>query len=178
MPPVLNTPAVGLRVALSDFGRLIKVRSSRFEVQSSVFPISLPNTIPLPRLPGAGLGAPWTYPGTIDPPQTTVFDQPGLSKSLSGGAATAKRSSKSHIQPQGPVFCAQQGAHEIISPERAPAGLPEWLLGFEPTLMTPFASSVLCGSAWSFLREPIEHVGGWLREGHHVPGPKLYGARS
>jgi hypothetical protein len=143
MPPVLNALAVGLWVALRSLARLFKVRGSRFEVQSSVFPISLPNTTPLPRLPGGGLGVPWTipwtYPGPIDPPQTPVFDQPGLSKSLSGGAATAKGSSKSHIQPPGAAFCPQQGAHEIISPERAPPGLPEWLLEFEPTLMTPFA---------------------------------------
>jgi hypothetical protein len=102
----------------------------------------------------------------------------GCSEAQGATKSIKAEGSNSHVQPQGATFCAQQGAHEIISPERAPAGLPEWLLEFEPTLMTPFASSVLCGSARSFLREPIEHVGGWLREGRHVPGPQLYGARS
>jgi len=161
----------------ADQGSKLKVRSSEFSVSHKSSEYNSP-----PEPPGCWSGGtldiPWTHPGTIDPPQTAVFDQRGLSKSLSGGAAIPKGSSKSHVQPQGATFCAQQGAHEIISPERAPAGLPEWLLEFEPTLMTPFVSSVICGSAWSFLREPIEHVGGWLREGHHVPDPKLYGARS
>ena len=69
--------------------------------------ISLPNTTSLPRLPGGGLGAPWTCAGTIAPLNHPLFDQPGLSKSLSGGVSTVKGSSKSDVQPPGAAFCAK-----------------------------------------------------------------------
>jgi hypothetical protein len=55
----LMSHCCGFRVALGVFARPLKVRSSRFEVQSLVFTISIPNTTPLPRLPRGGLGEVW-----------------------------------------------------------------------------------------------------------------------
>jgi hypothetical protein len=46
---------------------MLDVGCSRFEVRSSASTISIPNTTPLPRLPRAVLGAPWAYPGAINP---------------------------------------------------------------------------------------------------------------
>ena len=42
------------------------------------------NSSPAPpsRWSGGTLDKPWTYSGTIEPPQTPVFDQPHLSSSL------------------------------------------------------------------------------------------------
>jgi hypothetical protein len=55
------------RVALGGLARFFKVRSSRFEVQSSVLIIRISNTTRLPR----PLGVVWGYPGTtLDPPYT------------------------------------------------------------------------------------------------------------
>src|ERR1035437_2321854 len=50
------------------------------DVGCSVFPISILNTTVLSRLPLGGLGAPWTYPGTIDYPHSPIFNQATLSK--------------------------------------------------------------------------------------------------
>jgi len=40
---------------------------------------------------GGTLDIPWTCPGTIEPPQPTVFDQPSLSRPLSCGISAAER---------------------------------------------------------------------------------------
>ena len=49
--------------------------------------ISIPNTTGLSRFPRAGLAevwyTPWTYPGTIDPAPSPIFDQAHLSKPVS-----------------------------------------------------------------------------------------------
>jgi hypothetical protein len=62
-PLAINTLWGGFVVALGGFALPFKVRRSMFEVQSSVFTISISNLTPLPRLPRGGLGAPWTNPG-------------------------------------------------------------------------------------------------------------------
>src|ERR1035437_7846576 len=73
--------------ASGGFVPLFKVQGSRFEVQGSVFSISVPNTTALSRLPRRGLGALWTYPGTIDHPQSPIFKQASLSKSMTESSA-------------------------------------------------------------------------------------------
>src|SRR5450759_4048081 len=46
---------------------------------------------PLLGWSGGTLDKPRTCPGTIEPPQTPVFDQPNLSKPLSQGTSAAQR---------------------------------------------------------------------------------------
>jgi hypothetical protein len=57
-PPLLFSTFCFLLSLGGGFARLFKVRGSRFEVQSSVFSISVPNTAPLSRLSRGGLVPP------------------------------------------------------------------------------------------------------------------------
>jgi hypothetical protein len=68
-------------------GSKFEVRGSKFGVQYKLSEYNSPSAPPSGR-PGGTLEIPWTYPGTIEPSQHPVFDQPGLSKSLSYGVAT------------------------------------------------------------------------------------------
>jgi hypothetical protein len=70
-----------LSVALGGFAPPFDVGSWMFDAGCSVLTISVPNTTSLSRLPRGGLGAPWTYPGTIDHPQSPIFKQVSLSNS-------------------------------------------------------------------------------------------------
>jgi hypothetical protein len=84
---------------------------SRFEVRGSKFSVFHKHTesnsppVSPSGWSGGALDIPWTYPIPIDPPRTPVFDQPGLSKPLSGGVNIAESSSKSDVQPPGAAFC-------------------------------------------------------------------------
>jgi hypothetical protein len=92
LPPLFPLSTFCFRLSLSGgFARLFKVRGSRFEVQSSVFSISVPNTTALSRLPRRGLGAPWTYHGTIDHQHSPIFKQASLSQSKSASSASGSR---------------------------------------------------------------------------------------
>ena len=104
-----------------------EVRGSRFRVRCSASTISLPNPSPLPRLPRGGLGAPWTNPGhgpgTIEPPQTPVFDQPRLSSSL--------HSPPRRLSPAHAVGSGEHARRRRRHPAPSPGGLaaPESLNG-------------------------------------------------
>ena len=82
-------------VPFGGFARPFFILHSSFCIRPRAFTISHPNTTPLPRAPRGGLGGtldkPWTCPGTIEPPQTPVFDQPSLSRPLSCGISSAER---------------------------------------------------------------------------------------
>ena len=73
------------------------VQGSRFRVQGSRFRVHHKNTeynSPLPPPPGWSGGTlvpPWTYPGTIAPPQNPIFDQASLSESVSCGSSTGQQ---------------------------------------------------------------------------------------
>src|ERR1035437_10159806 len=73
--------------ASGGFVPLFKVRGSRFEVQGSRFSVfhkrsKYNRPLPPPSAwSGGTLDKPWTYPGTIDHPQSPIFKQASLSKS-------------------------------------------------------------------------------------------------
>ena len=75
------------------------VQGSRFEVQGSEFSPFHKHTEYNPHFPppsgwsGGTLDIPWYHPMPIDPPQTPIFDQASLSKSLSCGFAAVPRCS-------------------------------------------------------------------------------------
>jgi hypothetical protein len=82
--------------AFGGFARPFDVGSWKLEVGCSMFDKSSEyNFPPCPpwRWSGGTLVPPWTCPIPIDPPQTPVFDQPGLSKSLSCGSPDVQRCS-------------------------------------------------------------------------------------
>jgi hypothetical protein len=106
-------PMPRLRVALGGSARLFRIlhsafclrtggglvwprlasQGSKFEVRGSEFGAHhKPSEYDWPPAPPrGGLGAPWTYPGTIGPPQNPIFNQAGLSNSLSWGFSAVKR---------------------------------------------------------------------------------------
>ena len=63
-----------------------------FGVHDKPFEYNSPPSPPR-RWSGGTLVPPWTCPIPIDPPQMPVFDQPGLSQSLSCGFAAVQRCS-------------------------------------------------------------------------------------
>ena len=88
--------------SISAFQRLPKcgswwlcpaVQGSKFEVRGSKFGVQYKLSEYIPPLPprsgrsGGTLDKPWTYPGTIDHPQSPIFKQASLSKSMTESSA-------------------------------------------------------------------------------------------
>ena len=71
-------------------GSKLEAGNSRFGVHHKCFEYNRP--FPPPSgWSGGTLDISWTCAGTIEPPQTPVFDQPSLSRPLSGGISVAER---------------------------------------------------------------------------------------
>ena len=77
----------------SKFG----VRGSKFDVhyKHSEYDCPFP---PPSRWSGGTLVLPWTYPIPVEHPQSPLFNQARLSKSLSCGSSTMKRASKFDVR--------------------------------------------------------------------------------
>ena len=71
-------------------GPTFEVRGSEFGVHHKLSEYNSPPEHPS-GCSGGTLDKPWTCPGTIEPPQTSVFYQPSLSRPLSCGISAAER---------------------------------------------------------------------------------------
>jgi hypothetical protein len=80
-------------------GSRFDVRGSKFSVFHKPFEYNSP-PVPLWGWSGGPLVPPWTCPIPIDPPQTPVFDQPGLSKSLSCGSSVIRQQVRAFNLPE------------------------------------------------------------------------------
>jgi hypothetical protein len=100
------------------------------------------NSPPSPpsRWSGGTLDKPWTCPGTIEPPQITVFDQPRLSRPLSCGISATER-----IRRGAALWSAGTGNCRLCGP--CSAILDSWAAALRHSalciLHSPFASAWL-----------------------------------